>query len=507
MHKKKRFFLYSCIFLLFLSTSVYSASTYKENVTTIQLIGLNDFHGQLDTYQEVSGQKVGGAEYVASLVKKLRNQNPDSLLVHAGDMVGGSPPLSSVFQDEPTIEFLNSLHVDIGTLGNHEFDRGVPEMLRLIQSDPSSDFRGSTTTYISANVLNKDTHSPLFPPYLVKEINGKKIGFIGVVTTETQDYVVPSHLNGLIITDEVEAINHAATEIVSQGVTTIVVLAHVSAKSSLTGGNPRQELVKMAPSLHNEIDVIFAGHSHEYANTIVDNKLIVQGYSYGKAITQVNLEFDNTTDTLLNKEATIHLTSHEHIEPDLQTIQLLEKYRVKQNEMNQIVMILPQSISRKKDRNGDSPLGKLLVESMSNETQADIAFTHHGGIRFNLEKGPISINDVKRALPFNHHVLKVELSGLQIKQAIEEQWKGEKENLLQIKGLTYMNTSPFSKKVETIYLDNGEKLKLNSTYTVALTDYLGNGGDGFLAFQNHRLLKKYGNVSDLLIDYLREENY
>jgi 5'-nucleotidase len=166
--------------LVFIITSTFGVTAFSSNQSTsdqptssqstvnnyhhVQLLGVNDFHGQLDKYQFVSGARVGGAEYLASYLKKYKQQNPKTLLVHAGDMVGGSPPISSQFQDEPTIEFLNQLHFDVGTPGNHELDHGVNEMKRLIYggfNEKTGYFPGSTSSYISANIIDKKTGTPL----------------------------------------------------------------------------------------------------------------------------------------------------------------------------------------------------------------------------------------------------------------------------------------------------------------------------------------------------------
>ena len=178
----------------------------------LQLLGINDFHGQLDTYN--ASLNAGGIEYLASYLKQREAQNPNTLLVHAGDAVGASSPVSALLQDEPTITFLNELGFDVGTVGNHEFDEGVAEMKRLIFGgshpktvDKYGVFAGANFPYVAANVIDSKTNEPVLQPYVIKQVNGVPIGFIGIALSDTPNIVMPSGVAGVKFTDETEAIN------------------------------------------------------------------------------------------------------------------------------------------------------------------------------------------------------------------------------------------------------------------------------------------------------------
>ncbi len=477
----------------------------------VQLLGVNDFHGQLDNYQNVFGNKAGGAEYLAAYFKKYKQENKHTLLVHAGDMVGGSPPISSRFQDEPTIEFLNLLNFDVGTPGNHEFDDGVHEMKRLLNGGfhkKTGFFSGSTTPYCSANVIDKQSGTPLLPPYIIKRINGIDIGFIGIVTTETNLFVLPENRKEVEIIDEVKAINKTVKLLKKKGVESIVVLAHVSAKSDWTGTNPHEDLVKMAPKIDDEVDVIFGGHSHQYANTVVDDKLIVQSYSYGKAFSQVKLNIDPHTKDIVKKKANIILTLHNKIKPDRKTIELLTTYKEKMRGYEkEIAGKAPKDITRKKNENGESPLAQMVAQSALAAMDAEIAFVHHGGIRSSLQKGNITMEDLYTVLPFNHRFEKVTLTGAQIYAALEQQWTTEKENLLQVVGLTYTKDrkAPIGNRVLALKDMHGRELSPDKEYTVAISDYLASGGDGFTAFQQGKLIESGPLVVNAFISYIQQK--
>jgi 5'-nucleotidase len=477
----------------------------------VQLLGVNDFHGQLDKHSTLQGTKVGGAKYLAAYLKKYRALNENTLLVHAGDMIGGSPPLSSHFQDEPTIELLNLLKFDVGTPGNHELDEGVKEMQRLIYGgfhEKTGNFPGSHTSYISSNMIDKKTNAPLLPPYVIKEINGVKIGFIGVLTTETKKIVLPENRKDIEISDEVQAINQAVALLKEKGVRSIVVLAHVAVTSDSNGMNAQEDLAKMAPKIDNEVDVILGAHNHQYADTVVDGKLIVQSYSNGKAFSQILLSIDPTTKDIVKKQSNIILTSHDSIEPDQETEALLQTYRDKMMKFTHIpIADIPEGFSRKKNDQGESPLAQIIAESSRNTMDTPIAFMHHGGIRASLSKGPISKEDLYTVLPFDHRLNKVTMTGEQIKKVLEQQWTEDKVNLLQAVGLTYLwdPNAPIGSRVVEVKDREGRVLEPNKEYHVAVSDYLASGGDGFTAFKQGEVVESGPKVVTAFMEYIERE--
>ena len=487
-------------------------STSNSNIQ-VQLLGVNDFHGQLNKYQSVSGSLAGGAEFLAAYLKKYRQENPNSLLVHAGDMVGGSPPISSQFQDEPTIEFLNLLHFDVGTPGNHELDQGVNEMTRLIYGGfhkKTGNFQGSSTSYTSANIILKLSGTPLLPPYVIKKIDGIQIGFIGVVTAvDTDMYVTPENRKEVEIIDEVSAINRTVQLLKKKGVKAIVVLAHDSASSNQNGSNPKGTVVEMAAKIDPEVDVIFAGHSHEYANTVVAGKLIVQAYSYGVAFSQVNLEIDHQTKDVVKKQARIIITAHDHITPDKETLALIDKYREKLSSyFNQVIGTMPDEILRKPDINGESPMAKMIGESEREAMGTEMAFVHQGEMRYNLKKGNITIEDLYTDLPFRHSITKLILTGDQIKLVLEQQWRhGQEADRLQTVGFTYSwdANAPIGKRIVSVKDMSDHELQPNKEYEVAISNYLAEGGDEFTAFEQGRILESGPPVVETLINYIKRK--
>ncbi|PMC40783.1 bifunctional metallophosphatase/5'-nucleotidase [Bacillus sp. UMB0899] len=497
LHVKKVLLL--LLFVLFIvGGSVYAATSIDHDSTDslqVQLLGVNDLHGHLDTYDQFKGKKVGGADYLAAYLNKYRQENEHTLIIHAGDMIGGSPPISSLLQDEPTMEYLDLLQFDVGTIGNHELDEGIDEMKRLLSggSHPITGyFPGSETPYISANIIDKKTNRHVFPPYLIKEIDGIKIGFIGVVTTKTNLYVLPENLDSIKITDEVKAINKAADDLKKQGVKSIVVLGHISSKSNSDGTNPDEDLAKMAPDIDDEVDILFGAHNHQYTNTVVDNKLIVQAYSYGKAFSHINIGIDKNSKDIIHKKANIILTDHERIKPDPDAIELIHKYKEKTDTyVNQVVGTLPDAVSKRKNKDGFSPLGYMIADSYKASMNTDFAFVHQGGLRESLNKGTVKMEDLLTVLPFGHKLVSTSITGEQIKKVLEQQWRlNEKENILQVSGLsyTYVKQAPIGNKIKSLKETNGDIIDPDKTYTVAITDYLSFGGDGFTSFEEGKAI-------------------
>ncbi|WP_081414051.1 bifunctional metallophosphatase/5'-nucleotidase [Metabacillus indicus] len=502
------------LFLFFASVfgeSQGRAGTDDSKLTEIHLLGINDFHGQLDTHSVQSGKKVGGAEYLAAHINKRRELHEHSLLLHAGDMTGGSPPLSSLFLDEPAVEFMNQLKFDAGTPGNHEFDRGIGELKRLINGGyhrSTGYFKGADFDYVSANVIDKQTGKPIFPAYTIKKIDGVQLGIIGVVTKETNQFLLPENREQIEITDESEAINQAASQLKKLGVESIIVLAHAAVSSDENGEHAGEELIEMAPKITDEVDVIFGAHSHKRANTRVGNKMIVQSYSYGKAFSDVTLLIDRDQKEIIQKEAQIILTDHSQAPPDEGSLKLIEKYKKRVGaEYSKEIGSLPHDLSRKKNDQGHSPLAALLAESMMKEMNTDIAFVHHGGIRESLKRGPVTKQHVIAALPFNHYAAEISLSGKQIREILEQQWSLKAENLLQTQGLTFEidRSAPKGERIKALKTEDGEVIEDQKMYRAAASNYLASGGDGFEAFKSGEIIQKGPELSDVLSAYFVEK--
>ncbi|MDN3017128.1 bifunctional metallophosphatase/5'-nucleotidase [Paenibacillus sp. BSR1-1] len=462
-----------------------SNANNKNRFIQLHLLGVNDFHGQLNVTRKFNGKNVGRVDYLAAYLKERKAKNKNTLLVHAGDMVGASPPVSSLLQDEPTIKVLNKLGFNVGTLGNHEFDQGVKEMMRLIQGGfyPNTGyFEGTQFPYICANVINIKTGNPLLPPYKIFKVNDIPIGFIGVVLDDTPSMVNPDGIKDIKFVDEVTAINKAVSQLKKQGVKAIVVLAHNEGRQARPDSPAAGEIVEMAKKVDKEVDVMFAGHSHTYLNTVVDGKLLVQAYSYGTAFSDVSLEIDPLTKDIVSKKAEIVMVYQDSIKPDVEIKKMVDKYEADVSSfVDEVVGKAANDISSHRNKNGESPLGNLIADSMRKEMHSDFAFINLGGIRADVHGGNITYEELLTILPFKRKLVKMTLTGDQICLLLNQQWQPDKLRILQISGLKYTwdNTKPVGNKVVDIFTTKGMAINLKETYTVTINDYLAEGGDNF----------------------------
>ncbi|OYD57794.1 bifunctional metallophosphatase/5'-nucleotidase [Fictibacillus aquaticus] len=463
----------------------------NSKIVSLQLLGLNDFHGQLNTYKTISNRKAGGAEYLGGYLKDREKQNPNTLTVYSGDMVGASPPVSALLQDEPTIEVLGKMGVDIGGLGNHEFDEGVDEMLRLINGgkhENTGNFKGAEYPFVAANVVYKDTNKPVIDPYIVKEVEGVKVGFIGIVTSSTPNIVIPSAVEKVLFLDEAETINKYTKELKEQGVKSIVVLAHEGASSDLDGKNAKGEMVEIASIIDDEVDVIMAGHNHGFANTVVDNKLIVESYSYGTAFSDVDLEISYKTKDIVKKSAEVVTTFHDAITPDFEIKSMVDAAYAKVKPiLEEVIGNTDAPILKAQNADGESAMGNMIADSMRAHTGTDFAFMNPGGVRSDINAGPITWEEVFTVQPFGNDLVTMELTGQQIADLLGQQWISGREKILQISGLkfTFESTEDaqgkFTGKVHDITLPDGTPLDMNKTYTATVNNFMAGGGDGYSA--------------------------
>ncbi|WP_142303689.1 bifunctional 2',3'-cyclic-nucleotide 2'-phosphodiesterase/3'-nucleotidase [Neobacillus soli] len=484
----------------------------------VQLLGINDLHGQLDYKTTVNGQSVGGIEYLAGYLKEREATNPsNTLMVQAGDAVGASRPVSALLQDEPTIRFLNELGFDVGTIGNHEFDEGVAEMKRLIYggAHPSTEkdfgaFEGASFPYVVANVEDENTGKLILPPYVVKEVDGVKIGFIGVVTTETPTIVTPSGVAGVKFTDEATAINKYAAELKSQGIKSIVVLAHNAGTSSTDGTNAKGSVVDIAKKVDKEVDVIYGAHDHAYLNADVDGKLLVQSYSYGTAFSDIDLTIDPITQDVVTKKGEIVRTfqNKEHLDAKIKAE--IDKYQAYIAPIVSVVVgDAANVITKKVNASGENAMGNLIADSMRVQTGAQFGFMNAGGVRDEIKKaGPITWGDLFAVQPFGNDVVTEKITGAQVRILLNQQWSETSyAKIMLISGLTYTWSDKLSigNKILDIYLPDGSKIDPKAVYTVAVNNFMADGGDGFTILKEGKDRVTQKTDLDTLIDYVKAQ--
>ncbi|MGC5327446.1 bifunctional 2',3'-cyclic-nucleotide 2'-phosphodiesterase/3'-nucleotidase [Brevibacillus sp. SYSU BS000544] len=452
----------------------------KENVK-VQLLGLNDLHGQLDTDTKVGTEIAGSMEYTASAMKQREAQNPNTLLVHAGDMIGGSPLISATFQDEPTVEVMEAMGFDVGALGNHEFDEGIAEIHRMIDGGDhpkgTKGYNGMNFPIVAANAFDTATGELITKPFVVKKIGGKKIGFIGVLTQETPNMIVRKGNETLQVTDEVDAINKYSAELKEQGIKAIVVLAHNP--TIQTGKADLYDATDIAERVDDEVDVIFAAHNHVFVNKEVDNKLIVQAYSYGSAFSDVDLELDRVTGDIVKKQAEVVTVYQKDFSPDPAVSKIMKKYEdliapIKAEVVGVSSTALAKGYPSALETIGDNALGNLIADGMKKAMNTDFALMNGGGVRADLPAGNVTFGDLFAIQPFGNVLNKVKLSGQDLETVLNNQItdRGLDFHVAGFKyTYTYDSTAKTGKVVD-IFLPDGSKIDKNKEYTVVVNNYM-----------------------------------
>src|ERR687897_2139476 len=288
----------------------------------VQLLGLNDFHGQLEALDPavtssgritpapgVADVPAGGAAYLAEHIRQLeatvKKKNP--LVVSAGDLIGASPLLSALFHDEPTIEAMNEIGLDLNAVGNHEFDEGATELLRMANGgchpvdgcQDGTGFEGAEFDFLAANVVNIATGETLFAPYAIRSFNGAKVGFIGMTLEGTPLIVSQAGIQGLDFRDEADTVNALVPVLREQGVQAIVVLLH-------EGGSPTAlningctgvagPIVDIVDNLDSEVDLVVSGHTHQPYNCVFNGIPTTSAFSFGRLVTDIDMTVDRAT--------------------------------------------------------------------------------------------------------------------------------------------------------------------------------------------------------------------
>ena len=380
-------------------------------VVEVQLVTLNDFHGNLEPSKYVWDSvrnsdtrtvMAGGIDTLGAALQAWRKRDPELLLVGAGDLIGASPAISSMWADEPTMAAMDLLGLRASTVGNHEFDAGRVELLRQQKGGCKSpradkackfdpDYAGAKFSYLAANVIDMVTRKPILPAYKIETAHGVKVAFIGTVLRETAETSLASGIAGLEFIDEADAINRQLPELRKQGVGVFVVLLHQGGTtvekfdqqdcSQLTGA-----VVDVVKRLDPAIRVVVSGHSHKGYLCRVDGRLVTQSDSAGHVMARIKLRVDTTTNTLRDASATqeVMVPGAWPADPALDAYLRKARERSAAQLARPVATLAVPSVARGLDDNGESPLGDLVADSVlaaGRPFGVHIAFMNDGGIR------------------------------------------------------------------------------------------------------------------------------
>ena len=543
-----------------LALAVVPASRSQGSLVPVRIIAFNDFHGHLepgDNAVELPDPsdptrkrrvRVGGAAHLATLVARLRLEQPQHVVVSSGDLVGASPLTSGLFHDEPTIEVMNAIGLDLNAVGNHEFDHGVDELKRLAQggcrpadgtarqSCPRLAHAGARFPFLAANVLDRATGEPIFAPALVKTVGGVRVGFIGVVTRSTPGIVVPSGVAGVRFVAEAGVLNERATALQAQGVQAIVAVVHEGGDAD--GGvddcaNPRGAIFEIERELDAAIDVVLSAHTHQAYNCSIEGRPVIQGASFGRLVSVVDIAIDPTTGDVVRGRTrarnvpVVNGTEGDRgiaaafppLPPDPAVAAIVEAYRSAAAPLaNRPVGRISAPFERRPGAGGDHALGRLIADAQLAATRgngAQVAFTNPGGIRASLHAsgrdGTVTYADAYATQPFGNSLVTMTLNGAQLKLLLEQQWSAARPKRVRIlqpsAGFTYRWDSrrPHGSRVDDVRLD-GRVVDPADDVRVTINSFLASGGDSFRVLREGR--DRVGGPLDIdaFTEFLRAES-
>lgn len=513
----------------------------------VKLLAINDFHGQIGSGKTVGTgpyNQVGSAPILAAYLKKAAVGMEDrTIIVSAGDLVGASPADSALLQDEPSIMFMNLLansycreRTDprcnvVATVGNHEFDKGVAELQRLIQGGNHADgpylekpYSGAHYPYVAANVVDNATGKTLLPPYVIKTVGTTRIAFIGAVLKNTPLLVTPSGVSGLTFLDEADAINRYIPEIRAKGVKAIVAVIHQGGNQNTYAGvtDPLKpaasgDIVSIVNRLDSDLDVVISGHTHTFINSLVRNAtgkeiLVTQALSSGSAFADIDLELDPQSGDVVRKSAAIVTTFVQSgdgtpaVVPDPAVASLVAAADAAvAPKVGAVIGQAAAAITRTLNSAGESALGNLVADAQRSYTGTDFAFVNLGGIRDDIRAGTVTWGKLFSIQPFPNKVVRMTLTGQQIYELLAQQWNPASRSPLQVSGLTYTWTSNGAGQPGTIVdvRKNGSPIDRAATYTVTTGIFLAGGGEGFTLFKDGRNREEGAPTIDVLTVYLK----
>jgi len=547
-------------------------------LVTVQILAINDFHGNLEPPTGSSGIVVaaatdaiadagaesgvvatdagtvlvptGGAAYLAAHINALRRTNPaNTVIVSAGDLTGASPLLSNLFKDEPSVLAMNSIGLDFEAVGNHDFDRGLTELLRLQKGGCSlgdcdagqGHFAGASYQYLAANVLDDTTNQTIFPPYAIKSFGAVRVAFVGMTLEGTPSVETVSAVQGLSFKNEAATVNALVPKLVDQGVSAIVVVVHQGGFQDSTGtydscaglsgdllpilkGDPDAG----TPGLDPKVQVVITAHTHQPYDCTIDGRLVTSAASYGRVITKIDLTIDPASKTVTAKKAK-NVAVTRSIAPDLDVAAIVAKYQSLAAPLaNRIVGYVTGDLTSNPkvaaSASCETPLGDVIADAQLAATSdpanggAVVALMNPGGIRGDLlakgaakADGTLTYAETFAVQPFANNLVTMTLTGDQILKVLAAQFGGAQPKVLQVSSsLAYTYAYDATAKSATIdpakVTIAGAPLDPAKTYRVTVNAFLAGGGDSFAPFKDGTDRVSGGVDLDALVAYLGQKS-
>lgn len=450
----------------------------------VKLIGFNDFHGNLESpgtfgvstaVPAADRPPVGGAEYIAGYVAKLKSQNPLNVVVGAGDLIGATPLISALFNDEPAVETLNRIGLEFSAVGNHEFDKGAGELLRLQKGgcktangaiDPNScrgaaagtpvPFEGAKFQWLAANVFDKTANKSVLPAYGIKTFSGVSVAFIGMTLQATPSIVSPAGVAGLEFRDEAQTVNALIPELKAKGVESVVVLIHeggfqtgaLSDNNRCDGELAGTAIATIVSKFSDSVDPVISGHTHSAYNCKLKNAAgrlipVTSSSAFGRVLTDIDLTIDPISKDVSSVTAVNRLVARNEagVIPDNAVQKIVAGYAALVSPLaNQVIGAISATLPNASvDAACNMPAGDLIADAQLAATSpasfggAQIAFMNRGGVRspgFNFSQstgegdGNVTYGEAFTVQPFGNSLVTMTLTAQDLKNVLEEPFAG-----------------------------------------------------------------------------------
>ncbi|MGC0272457.1 ExeM/NucH family extracellular endonuclease [Pseudactinotalea sp. Z1739] len=479
----------------------------------LSILSFNDLHGRIGSSADNVGDPAVAAS-MACFAQNYRDQNANTLLVSAGDNIGATTFTSFIDQDFPTLDVLNELGLDAVALGNHEFDQGRADVDERVI--PYSDF-----PWIAANIVD-DAGELVYDPYVIVESGGLDVAFVGAITEDMPNLVTPSGIEELTFTSMSEAVNTQAAELTATGAADVVIaVVHEGLPTTSLDSAEGTAFGQLIDEAHDSISAIISGHTHGRYVHDVDGMWVTQAGQYGEAMGVLNLTIEAATGEVVDSEArneSIDPAGNQECALGQRVRGIVDEARANAAELGEVVIgeathdfNRARNAGGSENRGGESVLGALVADAQlwaaqRTHPQAQIAFTNSGGLRADLAAGPVTVRDSGDVQPFANTLVSIELSGEQLAQVLEDQWRanGEFSKLAQSANFRYLYDpdAAAGERIGRMLLD-GEVVEPQEFYTVVVNSHMAGGGGGMTTLPQGRNIADTGQSDlDAMVDYI-----
>jgi len=520
------------------------AAQVEPRVHHLNILAINDFHGNIQDNSPTPltirltdpasgkkgvGEPAGGIAHLATALKTLRASRPGAVLVAGGDFIGASPQNSSMLADEPTLAAFAQLDVTASALGNHELDRGMPELQRKIAGKcPSTGcafpgFAGVPFPFLAANLLDESSGQRILPAYVFKEMDGMKVAFVGAATLQTPAVSLARNMKGLRFTDEADALNALVPELKAQGAQVLIAVMHEGTDylgeanvPNYDCGNMKGRGVDIIQRLDPAYAMVIGGHSHRAYACKVGGRLLTQAGSFGGWVTAIALDVDGQ-GRLLKADAVNEpvLQSRYPADPAFASIAAKAEALTAAERLRPVATLKAPLRRQPEGVYGDAPLGNLIADAQlafaRKQGPVDIALMNPGGIRTDINPAqakPVTVGDLFAVQPFHNDLVALTISGTDLRAILERGLPkpGASSRMLQVSHtLRYAWTREADGRARLLAVTvGGQPLEAARDYRLVVNAFMADGGESLTELRQGRDRATVGEDLDALVDYMSE---